>query len=87
MQSAQRLHHRLDAVMVGRDGEHAKGTDSGALLFETLDADLKRLFLDLRGRHYLDGRPDRLHVAQCRRTCFGISASAGMIFTSLSFTL
>ena len=83
MQSAQRLHHRLDAVMVGRDGEHAKGTDSGALLFETLDAH----FLDLRGRHYLDGRPDRLHVAQCRRTCFGISASAGMIFTSLSFTL
>jgi len=57
MQSAQRLHHRLDAVMVGRDGEHAKGTDSGALLFETLDADFKRLFLDLRGRHYLDGRP------------------------------
>ena len=26
---------------VGRDGEHAKGTGSRALLFETLDADFK----------------------------------------------
>ena len=38
---AQRLHHRLHAAMVGRHGEHAKGTGSRTLLFETLDADFK----------------------------------------------
>ena len=38
---AQRFHHRLHAVLVGRDGEHAKGTGSRALLFESLDADFK----------------------------------------------
>ena len=38
---AQRIHHRLHAVMVGRDGEHAKGTGLGSLLFEPLDADFK----------------------------------------------
>ena len=38
---AQRLHHRLHAVMVGRHGEHAKGTGLRALLFESLDADFK----------------------------------------------
>jgi hypothetical protein len=38
---AQRLHHRLHAVMVGCDGEHAKVTGLRALLFETPDADFK----------------------------------------------
>ena len=38
---AQRLHHRLHPVLVGRYGEQAKGTGSRALLFETLDADFK----------------------------------------------
>ena len=38
---AQRLHHRLHSVMVGRDGEHAKGTGLRALLFQPLDADFK----------------------------------------------
>ena len=38
---AQRVHHRLHAVLVGGHGEHAKGTSSRALLFETLDADFK----------------------------------------------
>ena len=38
---AQRLHHRLHAVMVGRDGEHAKETGLRALFFEPLDADFK----------------------------------------------
>ena len=38
---AQRLHHRLHAVLVGRHGEHAKGAGLRALLFESLDADFK----------------------------------------------
>src|SRR5271166_1033706 len=38
---AQRLHHRLHPVLVGRDGEYAKGTGSRALLFKSLDADFK----------------------------------------------
>ena len=38
---AQRVHHRLHAVMIGGHGEHAKGMGSRALLFEPLDADFK----------------------------------------------
>ena len=38
---AQRFHHRLHPVLVGRHGEHAKGTGLSALFFETLDADFK----------------------------------------------
>jgi hypothetical protein len=38
---AQRLHHRLRAMLVGRYGEHAKVTGLSALLFETPDANFK----------------------------------------------
>ena len=38
---AQRLHHRLHPVLVGRHGEHARGVRSRALLFQPLDTDFK----------------------------------------------
>ena len=38
---AQGLHHRLHAVMVSGDGEHAKGARSRAPLFKSRDADFK----------------------------------------------
>ena len=38
---AQRVHHRMHPVLVGRHGEHAKRMGSSPLLFEWLDADFK----------------------------------------------